>query len=305
MPYKIVKKNLSKMKADAIVNPANKKPVCTPGTEMELYQAAGAEKMLAARRSIGDLQIGHVAFTDVFELHAKYVIHVAVPVWKGGDEGELDSLRTCYRNIFWLAKELRCRNIAMPLLMSGTYRFPPHKAMDIAMEEINKFLKKDDMTISLVVIGMEEFWPPERLIAEIDEYLGFSDAEKELFRGKDIDSIAEKKTENFGECLFRLIDERHYTDVEVYKRANVNRRLMSRLRQEPEKHVTKGTAFALAIGLRLSLEKTKEFIALAGWAFSPNYKFDRIVQFFIANEKYDIMEINEALFAYTGKILGG
>ena len=305
MPYKLLHRDITKIKTDAIVNATNTLPICSPGLEMELYQAADYVKMLEARRALGKIECGQAAWTKGFDLRAKYVIHVVTPIWRDGREKELDLLRKCYRNTFKIAMELNCQSIAVPLLMSGVYRFPPRKAMEIALDETRRFLKRYDMTVYLVVVSIDELRLPEKLIARIDEYLGMPEAEKKLSAMKDVKSAAEEKTESFGECLFRLIDERNCTDVEVYKRANVNRRLISRLRINPEKHVDKSTAFALAIGLRLTYEETKEFIALAGWAFSPNYKFDRIVRFFLENGKYDIDEINDVLYVYTGKSLGG
>lgn len=305
MPYKILHKDISKIKADIIVNLANAKPVCTPGMEMDIYRSAGADQMLKARKGLGIMQCGQVAYTDAFGLNAKQVIHVVAPVWKGGRDNEYDTLRKCYRSVFCLADELKGRSIAIPLLMSGVFRFPPQKALNIALDEIHRFLQKHDMTIYLIVISMDEVELPETLVARIDEFLGITSVGKKQVDSKDIKSVAEENAESFGSCLFRMIDERHCSDAEIYKRANIDRRLISRLRQNPEKHISKNTAFALAIGLKLTYEETKEFIALAGWAFSPSYKFDRIVRFFIENGQYDIMAINEALFIYTGKTLGG
>ena len=305
MPYRLLHRDITKVKVDAVVSPANIKPVCTPGLEMEIYQAAGYENMLSARRNLGNLECGQAAWTKGFDLRARYVIHVAVPVWRGGNEKEFDLLRKCYRSVFKVAEELKCTTLAMPLLMSGVYRFPPHKAMEIALDEIRRFLKKCEMTITLIVVSMDELRIPERLVARIDEYLGLPASDIKLSAAKDVKSAVEGKAETFGECLFRLIDERHCTDAEVYKRANVNRRVISRLRTDPNKHVDKSTAMALAVGLKLTYAEAKEFISLAGWAFSPSYKFDRIVRFFVENGKYDMDEINDALYVYTGKTLGG
>ena len=75
MSYKLVHKDVLSIKADAIINAANTKPICTPGTEMDLYQLAGAEQMLEARRSIGEIPYGEAKCTQAFCLKAKYVIH--------------------------------------------------------------------------------------------------------------------------------------------------------------------------------------------------------------------------------------
>lgn len=305
MPYRLLQKDIAKMKADIIVSPANTKPICSPGLEMELYAAAGADRMLDARREVGSIPVGQAAYTNAFGLKADYVIHVVPPIWKGGDDNEFEQIHQCYQSIFSMARQLNCTSIAVPLLMSDVYLFPKRKALDIAMSEINHFLREKDIMVDLVVCNVEEIELPQELITRIDEVLGIQKVNQPVSVHKTIDEVLEVQTESFGERLFRLIDEKHYTDVEVYKRANVDRRIISKLRTKPDKHINKNTALALAIGLRLNLDETKELIELAGYAISPRYRFDRIVQFYIESENYNIIELNEVLFSYTKKTLGG
>lgn len=110
--------------------------------------------------------------------------------------------------------------------------------------------------------------------------------------------------ENFQEMLLRLIDERGLTDSQVYKKANVDRKLFSKIRCHPDYTPGKRTVVALAVALELNLDETTDLLRRAGLALSPSSKFDLIVEFCIMNRIYNIYEINAILFEYDQPLLG-
>ena len=522
MSFNIVRNDITKVSADAIVNTANPRPVYAGGTDAAIYAAAGAEVLLAERQKIGDIAVGHAAVTSAYALNAKYIIHTVGPEWIDGMHGEREAVRSCYENSLRLAKELGCESIAFPLIATGVYGFPKDEALKIAVSVFSKFLSGEDMEITLVVFDKESFVLSDKVFSGVDEYiddnyvdntldaeysadlsrtedicledmackapseadfsgsesspkgglrnlfgrlgklgrknenvsmresapkskaadvfsdevaeecaeepcpiadlddvaaesdaedkvaaadeyketetllnpdddstaknvgrqaapsagnfgmampeamasasmrialssmdmaptfrepvcgnasarmaptlsdpaygnsdvqmapsfsesvrdkaaaqmLGSSVAEKKAEKKRSLDDLMANVSETWQESLFRLIDEKGYTDTEVYKRANVDRKLFSKIRSNVDYQPRKITAVAFALALNLNLDETKDLIGRAGYALSPSSRFDLIIEYFIENEVYDTYTINLALFEHDQPLIG-
>ena len=127
------------------------------------------------------------------------------------------------------------------------------------------------------------------------------------YTGKDVknlEDLIQELGETFHEMLFRKIDESGMSDAEVYKKANLDRKHFSKIRNNPAYHPRKGTILALAIALELDLEETVEFLGKAEYALSPGNKGDLIVRYFIDQGVYDINVINYALDYFEQPMLG-
>ena len=171
MAFKIIRNDITKVKADAIVNSANPDPVCMPGSDSAVYLAAGAEKLLEERKKAGHIKPGQVAVTPAFGLDAGYIFHTVGPVWNGGDEGERKTVRECYTNCLNKAKEMGIESIAFPLISTGVYGFPKAEALLIATSVFSSFLSENDMDITLVVFDNESFSLSDKIFAGVDQFI--------------------------------------------------------------------------------------------------------------------------------------
>jgi O-acetyl-ADP-ribose deacetylase (regulator of RNase III) len=338
MPFHIIRADIAKMPVDAIVNAANTSLREGGGVCGAIFKAAGASKLKTACEQLAPIQTGEAVVTPGFDLPAKFIIHTAGPVYHDGNHQEEELLRACYLNSMKRAVENKCESIAFPLISSGIYGYPKAEALRVATEAIRDFLNcnQNDIDVTLVIFDKSAFALSERLLGQVSRYIhenysgdydeprrsrpsldveGVRECkEYDLFPSKSIsgpiskdglDDLVGNLDEPFSTTLLRLIDAKGRTDVEVYKRANIDRKLFSKIRTDKAYLPSKRTAVALSVALELTLEETGDLLKRAGYAFSPSRKFDVIIKYFITSGNYDIFEINQVLFHYDQPLLGG
>ena len=325
--FSIIHGDITKQRVDAIVNAANTELAMGGGVCGAIFSAAGARELEAACAGLGPIKTGEAVITPGFGLPAKYVIHTAGPVYEGGSRGEEELLRACYMNSLKLAVENRCESIAFPLISSGIYGYPKAEAVRVATTAIRDFLdeSEDDIYAALVVFGKEAFEVSGELLGEVRSYidehyvddsamafLRLPEAEEPARVSKSVMGLRQSLSDAVGELdepfsrtLMRLIDATGKEDPEIYKRANIDRKLFSKIRSNAYYMPSKPTVLAFAVALELTLDQTADLLKRAGFALSHSQKFDVIVEYFIAKREYDVFRINEALFSFDQQLLGG
>lgn len=330
MPFQIVRNDITKMKTDAVVNAANSRLLRGSGVCGAIFNAAGASQLTAECNKIGRCEVGSAVITNGFRL-SKYIIHTVGPVWKGGHLGEKHRLESCYKNVLKLAYENKAESIAIPLISAGVYGYPKDKALKVAIESIisSEFLTELDIYLVLFdktsVIQGKKYSQVQEFIDDnyIESYpysrkeFGNDAIEQESISyeysepdccmqpyASDVEDALRILDESFSEALLRMIDKKGLKDSDVYKKANIDRKLFSKIRNNKDYKPRKNTVIAFAIALELSLEETNTFLAKAGYVLSHSSKADIIIEYFITIKNYDIFEINETLFEFDQTLLG-
>ena len=172
MPFKIVRNDITKMNTEAIVNTANDHVSVGTGCDSAVYKAAGVDVLLKYREeNIGFVPEGGAFITPGFNLKAKYIIHAVSPLYMGGDKGEEEKLRSCYRKSLQIAKENGIKSISFPLISTGGFGYPKEEGMRIAVDEINAFLLSNDMEIFLVVFDTKATQLGEKIFPELEAFI--------------------------------------------------------------------------------------------------------------------------------------
>ena len=311
MPFTILNRDITLMEVDAIVNSTNNYAYGAGGADYAIYKAAGPE-LIKERSLIGSIPVGTAAITRGYNLPAKHIIHVVAPKFMSGHDDEEQALVATYMAALNLAAERKVESIAFPLIASGKQAFPWMTALRIALSSVRTFLEDHEMMIYVLVYE-------EVRSDDLDDV--FSDSQS-VFRNRSneysedlLASVMEERREQaydprkvpeetFAATLFWWIDELDLEDTYVYKKANLDRKLFSKIRNKQDYQPSKITAIALALALELKLKDANTLLAKAGYVLSPSQKFDRIIIKYINQGNFDIYEINATLFSFGLKMIG-
>ena len=337
MPLQIIRNDITKMSVDAIVNAANTSLLGGGGVDGCIHRAAGPE-LLAECRMLHGCETGSAKITKGYRLPCKYVIHAVGPMWRDGKHQEQELLESCYWTSLNLAKEYGCQSVAFPLISSGIYGYPKDQALKVAVDTIGTFLLENEMTVYIVIFDRKAYQIGGKLFDDIAAYIDdryveeHTDSRREEKRrletlekafcfeaapaptasktigkfppSQSLEEALGQIDESFSEMLLRKIDESGMTDAQCYKKANIDRKLFSKIRSDKFYKPSKPTVLAFALALELPLAQMQEMLGKAGFTLSHSSKFDIIVEYFVERGNYNVYEINEALFAFDQSLIG-
>ena len=344
MPLVLTRDDVSRVDAEAVVNAANEHLSVGGGVCGAIFEAAGRRELESACKQLGGCPTGSAVVTPGFGLKARWIIHAVGPIWRGGSWGEDTLLRSAYRSALERASELGVRSVALPLISTGIFGFPIDRALAIATSEISAFLDRvQDVEVRLVVFdraafaacladygevaaGVDEEYVDARRgrdrMGDLRLSMPACGAAADVISGdaapggscfgsarpiadeRELKDLLVHLDTSFSQAVLSLIDERGLTDAAVYKKANLSRQVFSKLRKDDGYRPAKPTAVALAIALELDMDQTRELLQRAGYALSTASTVDAIVRYYIERHSYDIVAINQMLFAFDQPLLG-
>lgn len=320
MPLRFQYGDITTLTTDAIVNAANEK--LQPGTGVcgAIFQAAGSRLELSCSR-IGTCPVGQAVITPGFALPAKYIIHTVGPVWQGGDHGEAEALASCYRESIQLAREAGCDSVAFPLISAGNFGYPPVEALKVAVSTIHESLKEADLQVVLVFLHKEAFVLEDAVRQPAHSFMKSRGLEKAFedttyrhtFRmvhragyghmpglempADDRELLQQELVQesDFARTLVKLMADRNMSLDELRWRSNMTlQRLNAFLREQMP---TKSQAMALALALRLNMDYTRQLLVSARLFLDATEDQDLLVEYCIAEERFDVLEANQLLFS--------
>ena len=339
MPLQMIREDITRVRCDAIVNAANsalKGGEGGGGVDGAIHKAAGPG-LDEECRTLGGCEVGRAKITKGYNLPCKYVIHTVGPRWFYGKGKWPEQLASCYKESLNLAKEYGCASVAFPLISTGAFGCPKEQGLQIAISEISRFLLENDMLVYLVLYDKAGVQVSKKLVSDIAEYIDECYVNEHRYDRRaqrsypppkengaaplaqsapmapapgapraqqSLNDLLNTMDESFSQMLLRKIDEKGISDAQCYKKANIDRKLFSKIRSDVHYRPSKNTVLAFAVALELPLDEVQDMLMKAGFALSHSNKFDIIVEYFIKNQNYNVFEINEALFAFDQPLLG-
>ena len=339
MSLYIVKADITDREVDAIVCTANTKLHLGGLIGKKIFAKAG-EDILVELNKIGQCNVGESVITKGYGLKAKYVIHTVGPRYIDGKHGEARLLEKAYLSILRLAIKHNLETIEIPLISSGTYKYPNREATSVAIKTISKFLKDNELSVGLVIYSTKTFEECEDLFKPfvcrigsgyVKEVINHRIAIPEMAKVKDDYSIEISRFENRLECpspkmmkrkpictggqfvklepnfsakFLNYLNKSGKSNSEVYKKAGIDRRLFSKILSSKDYQPKKITVICLAIGMELDIDEAEDLLDSAGFSFSKSIMFDSLIKEFIEDENYDVEEINNVLYEYNQPLIG-
>lgn len=308
MPFEIVKNDITSMSVDAIVYAETQQPFSLFNFNPLQFQKRGKE-LVKSRQEVGAIPIGEAKIASASNLDAKYIIHTSAPIWHGGLYNETKLLRSCYEKTFQLAIDNQCQSIALPIIASDNLGFPKKMTQQIAFSCISDFLPSHDLKIYIVVPGITGILLSGKTFSDVKMHIKKNYVEKPQ-QHETQDILIPRRNEGnepnpaFSKMLIQYMKQTNAKDAQICRNANMTKQHFSDIKNNVSYKPTKNEAISLGMALKLTPDKMKAFIGNAGYTLTNNSKFDIIIEYCIAQNCYDIIEINQILFRFEQPLLG-
>ena len=321
MPLKVIRSEIINLFVDAIVNPTDESFSGSGSIDMEVQFRCGP-KLRKELKEYKKLDVTKAIITDANNLNCKKVIHVCGPRYIDGKHKEIQMLEETYQNALELVKQNNLESVAFPLISTGAFGFPKDLAVSIVTTVFTNFLLENDIELYLVVYDKESFGISKRVFADISEFIDknyektcYYEASRrvrnvsecsynlEKYDSFDFNNFKKNLEETFSVKLLSLIDEKGLKDSDVYKKANIDRKLFSKIRSNQNYNPSKKTAIALGIALELNFDELQDLLSRASYTLSRSNLFDVVIEGCIKKGIYNIFQINNILFEFDLQLL--
>lgn len=284
MPLRFINKNILQVPADIIVSPSDGINFTESNISKAIYNAGGNEYVTAIS-TLTPIKIGNVSFTTAGQMNYKCVAHVAVPDWFGGTKNEREYLDSCYSEVLYSAEDKNYRTVVFPLLGIGLYGFPCNDALNVAVRAIESYLTiKDSLNVFIattdanVFTYIKEQYP--RYCLKADDLDNFNETNELDYKLAHLDY-------KFIDSLTYYMKRLNYTSVQCYTAAGIDKKLFSKIKNNPEYLPSKTTILKFAFALHLNEKEAQQLLRTCGYILSDSIAEDVIAKYYLSKRIFD------------------
>lgn len=288
MPLRFMNRNILTVPGDVIVNPSDGVSFCDNNISKAIA-TAGGDIYTGAIGQLVPLKLGTAAYTQAGSLPFMFVAHVALPDWYGGKKNEREFLDSCYSEVLYMADERKCKSVVFPLLGVGLYGTPHEEAINVAVRAIESYLTiKDSLTVTIATTSDDVF----RYIREnFAKYCVDEDTEETSTLEYKLSHLDHQ----FMDSLCYYMKLRNYTPAQCYIAAGVDKKLYSKIKNNPGYIPSKNTILRFAFALHLSVASTQQLLGTCGYVLSDSLAKDVLTKHYLSTEQYEYDKLQEEI----------
>lgn len=291
MPLRFINEDITQISADVIVNPSDGSHFRDTNVSEAIFVIAG-EKYAEILNCMDEIKTGSAVFTSAGDTDFKYVAHVALPYWDNGRKNELELLESCYEEVLYLADEKGCKSVAFPILGVGFYGIPTNAALVIAERTVRNYLNiKDSITVIISTTDRNAF----QYISNIFPQYCVQDNKPDFNELTQLDYKLKHLGYRFIDSLSYYMSRSQLTPVQCYTAAGIDKKLFSKIKNNPNYFPSKNTIIKFVFALNLSLTETQQLLGTCGYFLSDSIVEDVIIKHFISQRIFEYDKLQEEI----------